>query len=118
MLAQGASFTFRGAAYSVTSVTVEGPTPEVTNATGIGDLAGAVVMVPTGGRTSPGSISIEAIGFVDPISLVGLKGQAAFASPAGSISRNAICESASVEAATGELLRVRMVFTATDYYGS
>lgn len=114
-LAQNSTFSFKGTAYTVTSVSVEAPTPEVVNMTAIDDGVSQMVMVPTGALTAPGQISVECLGFSDPAALVGELGSAVFTTPQGTITRNAVCNSASVDARTGDVLRVRFTLTPTDY---
>lgn len=116
-LANGSTFSFKGSSYTVTSVTVDGPTPEVADVTSATDQAGRKVLAWTGDYTSPGSISVDGFGFVDPLGLIGQRGTAVFATPSGSLSRNVYCEQASVEARTQDVIRVRFRFVPTDYYG-
>lgn len=114
-LAQNSTFSFAGATYTVTSVSVEGPQPEIVNMSAKGGPVGQMKMVWTGSYTSPGRVTIDAFGFTDPLTLIGEQGNAVFTTPAGSITRNAICDSASVDAQVGQVLRVRMTFMPTDY---
>jgi hypothetical protein len=113
MLASG-TFLFNGVAYSATSVQVEAPTAEIVNMTAATMRPGRAEMVPSGDITSPGRVTVEAISSTDPASLVGTRGRLLFTG----VSRNAICETASLEARTADLFRVRMTFIPTDYYGS
>jgi hypothetical protein len=115
LLSQGAAFSFRGTKYTVTSVTVESPQPEIVDMTSASDIASKKAMVWTGAYSSPGRIVIDGLGFSDPKSLAGLIGDASFSTPGGSVSAHCVCDSASVEAKVGELLRVRMSLTITDY---
>lgn len=114
-LAQKSVFSFKGTPYTVTSVSVEAPQPEVVNMTSIGDTVRCLIMVPTGDLTSPGSINVECLGFDDPSTMVGLMGQAIFSTTQRTITHTAICSSASVDARTGDVLRVRFTLTPTDY---
>lgn len=114
-LAQNSTFSFGGATFTVTSVTVDGPTPEIVNMTAKDDAVGIMRMVPTGAYTSPGRIAIEAFGFSDPKNLIGTVGSAVFTTPQGSITRNAVCDSANVDAQVGQVLRVRVTLMPTDY---
>ena len=115
-LSQGTSFSFRGAGYTVTSVSVDGPQPEIVNMSGVNAASGSMIMVPTGAYTNPGRISVEGFGFFDPLALVGTVGQATFTTPGGTITRQAVCDSASVDARLGQLLSVRITLMPTDYY--
>lgn len=105
-LSQKSGFSFRGSHFFATRVSVESPQPEITDMTGMDDPVGAIVMVPTGAFTAPGRVSVDAFGFTDPSAMVGLDGEAVFATQVGRMSFQAVCESASVEAQVGELLRV------------
>ena len=113
---QGSTFTFRGSVYTVTSVTVEGPTPEIVDMTPPTAPLGQKVLVPTGDATSTGRIQIDGMGFGDPLAYIATVGQLVFATPMGTISRQAICDSVTVTGQTGDLLRFQMSFTPTDYY--
>lgn len=117
MLANQSAFTFGGAAYTATSVAVEAPTPEIVNMTAVGDGVGTIKMVPTGAYTSPGRINVECLGFADPISLVGSTGDAVLSTSGTTITKRVVCESASVEARVGDLLRLRFSLMPTDYTG-
>lgn len=86
--------------------------------TSVVDTADKMVMVPTGGYTSPGEVSVEGYGFFDPRSLVGKVGQFEFLTPGGTISARALCDSVSVEAKAGDVLRVRFNLKTTDYPGT
>lgn len=117
-LAQNSTFSFKGTAYTVTSVSVEAPTPEVVNVTAKDAAVGAVVLVPTGAFASPGSIAVDCLGASDPNGLVGQIGEAKFVAKGLTVTKTAVCNSASVDARTGDLLRVRFTLTVTDYSGS
>lgn len=112
---QGCTFTFNSLAWEVTAISVEGPTPEIVNMTSSTDPAPTMRMVPTGDATSPGRITIDALGETNPNDLVGVRAAAVFTTPRGSISRTCICDSASVEATAGSLFRVRFTLMPTDY---
>lgn len=116
-LANRSSFSFRGSAYTATSVSVDAATPEIVNMTAVGDPVGAMKMVPTGAYTSPGRISVECLGFADPIGLVGTTGDAVLSTSGTTITKRVVCESASVEARVGDLLRLRFSLMPTDYTG-
>lgn len=116
-LANRSTFTFNGSEYLATSVTVEAPQPEIVNMTAHDAPGKNVVMVATGAYTSPGSIEVEAFGMMDPVSLIGVNGQATFKTPSGSVTRQCVCSAASVSGQVGDLLRVRFSLTPTDYTG-
>jgi hypothetical protein len=115
VLANRSQFVFAGATYTATSVSISAPTPEVINMTSASDPLRTIKIVPTGDYTSPGSIEVECLGFSDPTALIGVIGQATLSTRAGAISRNVLCESASVQAEVGALLRLRFSLTPTDY---
>jgi len=114
-LSQNSTFSFAGGVYDVTSVAVQGPTPEIVDMTPGGAPVGQKWYLASGAYTDTGSIDVEAYGFADPINLIGVAGQAVFTTPLGSVARNVICESASVEGRVGELLRLRFTLKPTDY---
>lgn len=113
--AQGSTFSYGGIVFNATSVSVESPTPEIVDMTTPSAPLGVKVLVPTGDATSTGKIEVEAIptALVDPALLAGTFGQIEFSSPSGSITRNVICESASVTGQVGDLFRLRMTFVPT-----
>jgi hypothetical protein len=117
-LANRSQFSFNGTTYAATSVSVEAPQPEIVDMTSLGSPLGDPRMVPTGDVTAPGRISVEAFGFANPASLVGTIGLATFTTPLGSVSKRAICDSASVEGQVADLLRVRFSLTMTSYQGT
>lgn len=113
-LANQSTFTFKGSVYTVTSVSVEAPQPEIVNMTGLLDGPKVMCMVRTGAYTSPGRISVEGFGFYDPKNLVGQFGDVSFATPSGTVGQFCILDSASAEARVGDVLRVSMTFMPTD----
>lgn len=113
-LSQKSTFTFGGFSYYVTGVTVDAPQPEIVNMTGMFDGVTTVNLVPTGGYSSPGKVTVEAFGFGNPKSIVGMEGTAAFSTQAGSFSVQAICDSASVEAQVGQMLRIRFTLVVKE----
>jgi len=123
--AHGASFAFSSSGISsfvaaVVGVSVETPTAEVVDMSGVGDLPGYIVAVPTG-DWSGGSITVDYLRTAatqDPQGLVRKTGLLAFASQGFSYSRRVICESASTEARSGELVRGSLRFRITDYTGT
>lgn len=116
---QGCTFTFKSTTYTVTNVSVRAPTPEIVNMTPATAGNGEIHMVSTGDYTSPGVVEVDALGFSDPKESVGQMGPLVFQGPGGSSVQapNAICSDASAEARVGDLLRIRMTFTLTDYQG-
>jgi hypothetical protein len=116
--AQGASFTFRGVAATVTSISVETPIAEIVNMTSARDPANYLVLVPTG-AWSGGSITVDYIhrsGGTDPQTLVGYVGSLQFSSSGYSVTRNAILESATHGAQVGDLVKGTLKFRMTDYF--
>ena len=115
-LANTATFSFMGATYFATGVSVDAPTPEIVNMTSVTNTAAsAMVMVPTGAYTDPGKISVDCLGCRDPSSLVGQVGEAVFTTTQATITRNVVCDSASTEGQVGSLLRLRFTLMPTDY---
>jgi hypothetical protein len=116
--AHGARVTFLGFAGDVTGISVETPKAQVTDMTAVGDGLGHNVMVPTG-EWSGGTITVDflTVNF-DPQAFVKLTGQLTFASPGYTVSRRVICESASIGAQAGELVRGSLKFLMTDYTGA
>lgn len=84
-----------------------------------GDTNGTLRLVPTG-DWSGGTVSVDYIhagsSQADPNSIVRKVGQLVFRSPGYSVTRQAILESATTEARTGEIVRGTMRFRITDYY--
>jgi hypothetical protein len=75
-------------------------------------------MVPTG-EWSGGTITVDFLtSNVDPQALVRKVGNLTFRSNGYSISRRVICESASIGAQAGELVRGSLKFLMTDYQGT
>ena len=122
--AQGAVFTWTGTppfTGKVTGISVETPTAVVADMTAVGDQAGYMVMVPTGDWVG-GTIAVDFVSFGDPQGIVRQTGVLTLttAAPAGStpalsISRRALCQSASVAAQVGEIVRGSLKFLMTDY---
>ena len=116
--AHGATFSFMGFVGKLTGISVEMPTAEITNMTGVGSGRGFMVMVPTG-DSSGGTITVDFLTInTDPWSFVKMAGILSFTSAGYSISRRVICESASVSAQSGELVRGSLKFLMTDYSGT
>lgn len=114
---QGSTLTFGTVTFTVTSVSVDAPQPEIVNMTDPGDPAQTMKMVYTGDFTSPGRVSVEAIGAIDPTGLIGRNENMTFGFAGGTIQRRAICDSATVDARVGDIFRLRMTFTPTNYAG-
>ena len=116
--AQGATFSFLTFSGKLLGISVEMPTAEVANMTSASNRLGFVVMVPTGDWAG-GTITVDFLTFnVDPQTLVRKTGTLRFTSAGYSVARRVICESASITAQTGELVRGSLKFLMTDYLGS
>jgi hypothetical protein len=113
---QGSTFTFKGIVFTATSVSVEAPTPEIVDMTPPSAAVGTKVLVPTGDITSTGKIEVDGIGFDDPNIYVTEVGEARFATPLGTITRQVVCDSCSVTAQVGDFFRFRISFIPTEYY--
>jgi hypothetical protein len=82
------------------------------------DQLGYTFMVPTG-EWAGGTITVEFIATsVDPQTLVRKVGDLSFSSSGYRIVRRVVCESASVSAQTGEIVRGSLKFLITDYRGT
>jgi len=116
--AQGATFSFLGFSGRLTGISVEMPTAEVTNMTAAEDGLGYTFIVPTG-EWSGGTITVDFLTFnADPQSFVRKVGSLTFTSAGYTVSRRVVCESASVSAQAGELVRGSFKFLMTDYQGT
>jgi hypothetical protein len=116
--AHGATFTFNSFRGSLAGISVEMPRAEVTNMTAAGDAKGYTFMVPTG-EWSGGTIKVDFLtSNADPQTFVRQVGQLTFASAGYSVSRRVVCESASVTAQAGDLVRGTFTFLMTDYMGN
>lgn len=116
--AHGATFSFLGAMATITGISVEMPTAETTDMTPASSNAAQQVIVPTG-AWSGGTITVDFLNLnVDPQVLVRSVGQLSFGSAGYSVSRRVVCESASVSAQAGELVRGSLRFRMTDYQGT
>jgi hypothetical protein len=116
--AHGAKFSFLTFSGTLTGISVEMPTAEVTNMTAAGDSLGYTFMVPTGEWTG-GTITVDFLTInADPWEFVKKVGNLSFSSGGYSVSRRVICESASVSAQAGELVRGSLKFLITDYQGT
>ena len=86
--------------------------------TAAGDRLGYTFMVPTG-EQSGGTITVDFITTnADPWVFVKQIGVLTFSSQGYTVSRRVICESASVSAQSGELVRGSLRFLITDYQGT
>ena len=117
MLVSGASFSFGGQAWSIVGLSIETPTSEVVDMTGITDGRGTSLMVPTGELTG-GSVTVDFYGAVDPQGFVGTRDNLNLYSDKFQARRNAILEKANLDLKTGEAVRGTLTFRLTDYYGN
>jgi len=116
--AQGATFSFLSFSGKLLGISVEMPTAEVTNMTAAEDSLGYTFMVPTG-EWAGGTITVDFLTTnADPQSFVRQVGNLTFTSAGYSVTRRVICESASVSAQAGELVRGSLKFLMTDYKGT
>ena len=118
LTAHGATFTFLDFAGDVTGISVESPVAELTDMTSAGHPARFIVMQPTG-AVSGGSITVDFLaksGGV-PSALVRRVGPLVFRSPMFNYGVNAVCESASISAQAGDLIKGSLRFRPTDFYG-
>jgi hypothetical protein len=116
--AHGATFTFLTFSGKLLGISVEMPTAEITNMTAAGDGLGYTFMVPTG-EWAGGAITVDFLTFnADPQTFVKKVGDLKFASAGYTVSRRVVCESASVSAQAGELVRGSLKFLMTDYQGA
>lgn len=114
--AHGGTFSYNGFSGSVVGVSVETPTAEIADMSGITDARGAIVLVPTG-DWSGGTITVDYLASGVPQGIVRSVGTLSFSSPGFSVARRVVCESASTEAKSGELVRGSLRFRVTDYMG-
>ena len=116
--AHGATFSFLSFSGKLTGISVEMPTAEVTNMTAATDGLGYTFMVPTG-EWAGGTITVDFLTFnTDPQTFVKKVGNLSFSSAGYTVSRRVICESASVSAQSGEIVRGSLKFLMTDYQGA
>lgn len=122
--AHGGAFSFNGFLGFVVGVSVETPTAEVVDMSGVSDAKHINNLVPTG-AWSGGSITVDYLRHQngpDPQSLVRGVGQLTFSAMQNGqqsfgVSRRCILESATLEARAGELVRGSLRFRMTDYQG-
>jgi len=118
LTAHGATFSFLNFSGKLLGISVEMPTAEIANMTAATDGLGYIFMVPTG-EWSGGTITVDFLTTnVDPQTLVRKVGTLRFTSAGYSVARRVVCESASVSAQTGELVRGSLKFLMTDYLGT
>lgn len=113
-----ATFTYSGFSGYVTGLSVDMPKAEIVNMTPQGAAAGAQVLVPTGAVTG-GSVVVDFWhdGVVNVRNLIGTYGTLTFTSTAYSVSINVVCEHATVEARTGQIVSGTLRFVFTDFTG-
>lgn len=103
----------------VTNISVETPTAEIADVTGVADGASQFVLIPTGSWKG-GSVSVDFIGQTtnpDVQTLVRGFGSVTFSSPGFSVTRQVVLESASTNVSAGDVVKGSMKFAMTDYYG-
>lgn len=116
--AQGSTASFNGTSFTVTGFSFNPPAEQLVDMTGVTDLVGANVMVPTGEKT-PGTMTIDFIAdntFSNPQAIIGQQGPLAISGPY-SITRNVVCTDGTVEATIGDIIKGTLEFTISDYYG-
>ena len=107
--------TFSG---GVTSVRVDSPSAEIADMTGVNDAAEVSVLIPTGSWKG-GSVTVEYVAgsSFDVQVLVRGFGSLTFTSAGMSVSRQVVLESASRNAAVGDVVKGSLKFLMTDFYG-
>jgi hypothetical protein len=101
---------------NVTGISVEAPSAVVADMTSVTDPAGYIVMVPTGDWVG-GSVTVDFIGHDDPQAIVRTTGALVITSGGMNVARHALCQSASISAQTGEIVRGTLKFLMTDFTG-
>lgn len=118
-VASGATFTFCGVRAIATRVSVEAPTAEIVDMTAHNAAVNTTMLVPTGAWVGGGgTVDVEFLqspNGVSPLVAIGKVGVASFSGNTFSINNRAACESATVEAAVGDLVRGTMRLRLTDY---
>jgi hypothetical protein len=117
-LPYSATFTYSGFSGYVTGISVEEPTAEIVDMTGMNHPVGTQMKVPTGEKKG-GGITVDFLhnGTLNPASLIGTYGTLTFSSTAYSVSRSVAVETASMEARVGEIVKGTIKFVLTDYTG-
>lgn len=113
-----ATFTYGSFSGYVTGLAVDMPRAEIVNMTPQNAAVGAMVMVPTGAVTG-GKITVDFWhdGVVNVRNLIGTYGTLTFSSAAYSVSQSVVCEHATMEARTGQIVSGTLSFVFTDFTG-
>lgn len=119
-VASGATFTFCGVRAIATRVSVEASPAEIVDMTPHNAPVNQTMLVPTGAWVGGGgTVDVEFLqsptNAVSPLAAIGKVGVASFSGNTFSINNRAVCESATVEAAVGDLVRGTMRLRFTDY---
>ena len=117
-VASGATFTFCGVKAIATRVSVEAATAEIVDMTAHDAAVNTTTLVPTGARMGGGTVDVEFLqspGGTSPLNAIGKVGVASFSGNTFSLSNNAVCETASLEASVGDLVRGTMRLRFTDH---
>ena len=119
-VASGATFTFCGVRAVATRVSVEAPTAEIVDMTAHSAAVNTTMLVPTGAWVGGGgTVDVEFLqsptNAVSPLAAIGKVGLASFTGNTFSINNRAVCESATIEASVGDLVRGTMRLRLTDY---
>jgi hypothetical protein len=119
---QGATFIFAGSLGTisgrVTRLSVETPTAEVVDMTGVLEAPSLTVLVPTGSWRG-GSVSVDFVGdaAIGDVQLyVRSVGRLTFSSPGHNVARQVLLESASSQVSVGDVVRGSLKFLMTDYF--
>ena len=113
-LAQGTSFTFNSAKYTVTSIRAQAAQPEIVDMTPRAHpLNTGPLLMATGAYSAPASVEVELIGNQSALAMIGTSGMLSITGPMGGISEMAICESVNVSAQVGDIVRGSARFTIT-----
>lgn len=120
---QGCTVTFtpsKGSAKlsgKITRISVESPSAELVDMTGLNDSVGNAYIVPTGCQKG-GSFTIEFfVTGAAPTGLVGSYGSLTISANGFSYSRQVVCETAAFDLETNSLVRGSAKFVPTDYTG-
>lgn len=101
----------------LTRISVESPSAELVDMTGLSDSVGNAYIVPTGCQKG-GSFTIEFfVTGAAPTGLVGSYGSLLISANDFSYSRQVVCETASFDLETNSLVRGSAKFVPTDYTG-
>lgn len=119
---QGCTVTFTpnkggGLNGKLTRISVESPSAELVDMTGLNDSVGNAYIVPTGCQKG-GSFTVEFFVTGDaPTDLVGRYGRLSISADGFSYSRQVVCETAAFDLETNGLVRGSAKFVPTDYTG-